>query len=198
MDRMRRMPTVLDIIQPLPTADCGGCTACCDVLGVRELGKPYYARCAHLESGRGCGIYADRPPTCSAYRCAWHLGLLGESIHGRPDQSGILMQIEPENGEIFLEIYEAAPQAFATAGGRVREMVQRIVANERVRRLRAGHPFVRLYPFGSDIAIQFPVSELYDYQPPPADGGVPMWSASPVSDEESFRGKIRPFLMPRS
>jgi epoxyqueuosine reductase QueG len=49
-----------------PDNHCGECTACCDVIGVRALGKPYYARCKHV--GTGCNIYGDRPHSCKIYR----------------------------------------------------------------------------------------------------------------------------------
>ena len=71
-----------------PGEGCGTCTACCDVIGVDSVGKPYYARCPHLDrdhpgggggGGGACTIYADRPHTCREYRCLWHLGML---VHG--------------------------------------------------------------------------------------------------------------------
>jgi hypothetical protein len=191
------VPTILEILDPPPQNDCGGCTACCDVLGVRELGKPYYARCSHLKVGCGCGIYDGRPHTCSHYRCAWHLSLFKDEPDLRPDRSGILMHIEPEREECFLEVYEVAAGALLRHGAGLRRMIERVVSNERVQRLRAGHPFVRIYPFGSDIGVRFPISDLYEYQPPSPDAGVPMWSANAMSPEETFHGKLRAFLMPR-
>src|SRR5271163_3267259 len=62
----------VDITPPRDSADCGECTACCDVQGVVEVGKPAYARCVH--PSHHCEIYESRPATCRGYRCNWHMG----------------------------------------------------------------------------------------------------------------------------
>ena len=40
--------------------ECGDCQACCELVGVQELGKPYASRCAH-QCSTGCAIYALVP-----------------------------------------------------------------------------------------------------------------------------------------
>lgn len=69
---------------------CGGCTACCVVMGIAELGKPMHQDCPHLAApGSGCGIYATRPRECATFRCGWLGGLLRE--RDRPDLLGIMV-----------------------------------------------------------------------------------------------------------
>src|SRR5947208_2316303 len=97
---------------PPPGEGCGPCTACCDVMGVADLGKTYYARCAHL--GAGCGIYADRPRQCQDFRCVWHLGLLGPRADRRPDACGVIFSLDLQDGRWYLAMYEAKPGAADT------------------------------------------------------------------------------------
>jgi hypothetical protein len=52
---------------------CGACTECCKVLSIPEIKKPRWAACPHIESARGCGIYATRPPSCRSFMCGWLL-----------------------------------------------------------------------------------------------------------------------------
>ena len=58
---------------------CGTCSLCCKLLPIRELEKPENQWCVHCRPGDGgCGIYADRPPSCRGFACDWlvnpHLG----------------------------------------------------------------------------------------------------------------------------
>jgi hypothetical protein len=54
---------------------CGSCHACCVLPYLRGLHKARNTPCKHLKpSAQGCcGIYADRPPTCRLFNCAWKL-----------------------------------------------------------------------------------------------------------------------------
>ena len=79
---------------PAPTRTCGDCRACCIVLGFEArpdespFEKPAGEPCPHLCPG-GCGVYADRPPVCGRFRCAW---LQETSLPPalRPDRCGVL------------------------------------------------------------------------------------------------------------
>ena len=73
---------------------CGECRACCVVLGFdaqpdeSPFAKPAGEPCRHLCAG-GCGIYADRPPVCRRFRCAWlQESSLAPSL--RPDRWGVM------------------------------------------------------------------------------------------------------------
>jgi hypothetical protein len=79
---------------PQPGRECGNCVACCHELGIDDpkLHKPEGVACPHLATGLEgghCGIYADRPHTCSTWYCGWRLMPLSDDL--RPDRSGILL-----------------------------------------------------------------------------------------------------------
>lgn len=75
--------------------ECGGCTACCYVIEVKELGKGFRKQCRHVVEGHGCGIWGGpggpggQPVVCARYRCAWAMGFGAEE--DRPDKSGVLI-----------------------------------------------------------------------------------------------------------
>ncbi len=50
---------------------CGDCSLCCKVLAIPELKKPKDEWCPNFVAGTGCGIYADRPPSCHNFACQW-------------------------------------------------------------------------------------------------------------------------------
>lgn len=74
----------------LDKRSCGPCTVCCVELkiDVPELRKKARLPCPHL-AGKGCGIYATRPPVCREFLCGWRLF---EELDDawRPDLSGVL------------------------------------------------------------------------------------------------------------
>jgi hypothetical protein len=73
---------------------CGPCRACCIVTGFdakpgeAPFAKPPNTPCKHLVPG-GCGIYAERPPVCRRFQCAWIAAPnLPEGL--RPDRCGVM------------------------------------------------------------------------------------------------------------
>lgn len=74
---------------------CGGCTACCKILPVVELGKPALTRCDHQRHGKGCTIYERRPPSCRLWSCLW---LTDEQTGNlsRPDRSHYVIDPVPD------------------------------------------------------------------------------------------------------
>lgn len=101
---------------------CGSCTACCETLQVKSLGKGDYEKCKHLRAGpiKGCGVYKDRPEDCSGYECLWLAGII-DSPDFRPDRcgfvvSGSIFKIDDtETGEeepgMYIMIHELRPGA---------------------------------------------------------------------------------------
>jgi hypothetical protein len=188
------MPLNLPVIlNAPPSVDCGGCTVCCDLLGVKELGKPYYARCEHLTPGKGCGTYETRPSACRVFRCAWHLGLFDLKQQWRPDQCGLVFEIQSDANvnAVFLQIYETTPGA--ADGDRALYLARRILADKRFRRLNRGTNTLRLFRFGADVGIAYPTSSLYDVAPP-AGPKIPMKLTGGMS---VFIGTHRGLLMPK-
>ena len=91
---------------------CEGCTACCHVMGVKEISKPHFADCKH-QCETGCSIYGKHPTSCKVYYCGWRSGVTtGE----RPDKSGILVDLVPRSGLVV--VYEVRPGAFADPAAR--------------------------------------------------------------------------------
>ena len=175
--------------KPPPAAGCGPCTLCCDVAGVSELGKPAYARCAHLTTN--CEIYEDRPETCRLYRCAWHLGVMGDRVDRRPDHTGVVFQFEDDQGRWYLVLYEAVPGAAFSE--KARYLAESILKHKRVQNLAFGTPAIRIVPYGSDIPLSYPISDVYEgFTPPegPAETRV-------EGNVLVFAGKTRQMLMPK-
>lgn len=67
---------------------CGTCSACCTVMGVKELDKPVDTPCSHCapKSSKPCLIYEARPESCRVFWCAWRCGFFAD--HMRPDSAG--------------------------------------------------------------------------------------------------------------
>jgi hypothetical protein len=72
---------------------CGDCNACCRIMAVREIDKPRLVRCPHL-AGRGCGVYAERPTSCAAFKCGWLSGF--GAGKDRPDRLGVMLRVEAD------------------------------------------------------------------------------------------------------
>jgi len=50
---------------------CKGCTLCCKIVGISELGKPPGIWCPHCDAKRGCKIYEARPGECRGFYCGY-------------------------------------------------------------------------------------------------------------------------------
>lgn len=143
---------------PLLERGCGHCTACCDALQVKELGKGDYERCKHLRpSGpmRGCKIYKDRPEVCGIYECLWRSGAI-EAAEFRPDKSGFILSLADmsikntetgiEEMEPFIMVHELKPGASRSAMAMVvlehfaTEFLIVEITREGLRRIRNGPP----------------------------------------------------------
>lgn len=83
--------------EPYPGKNCGGCTACCRVVPVREMGVKAFQTCP-MAIKRGCRIYAMRPRSCRTWSCSWLIGALPPEL--RPDRIGVVMDPIPDVGSI--------------------------------------------------------------------------------------------------
>lgn len=140
-----------------PTRECGGCSLCCVVLRVDELGKLGGVPCAKLRPGGGCGIHPTRPDICRAYRCLWLRGGLEHA--DRPDRLGAVLDVTSEAGAPLLAIREARAGAF-TRMPRLREIADeyrqsmpvRITSAEDV--LNPDRPYRVLLPDGEERLVE--------------------------------------------
>ncbi len=81
-------------VSPIPTRECGACTACCSALTIDhiEIQKDAGRLCKNCH-GAGCKIYDDRPTPCRLFYCAWRLWP-SYDLSARPDVTGVLPLID--------------------------------------------------------------------------------------------------------
>jgi hypothetical protein len=94
----------LHLVDVPTTRPCDGCTACCTVLRVKELGKPAHVPCAHL-GGLGCAQYESRPVSCRNWSCLWAQGLISGDEH-RPDRIGLVLDVIVSSMGSYVAAYE--------------------------------------------------------------------------------------------
>jgi hypothetical protein len=92
-NRLDQIAELVDELTPYPGKTCGGCTACCSVVPVRELGTKAWQRCPHVRTPPaahvGCSIYADRPGSCRLWICGWLGADWPDKL--RPDRCGVIV-----------------------------------------------------------------------------------------------------------
>jgi hypothetical protein len=83
---------------------------CCKLLIIDELNKAAGDWCVHVALGKGCGIYADRPEPCRAFRCYW---LMQPKLDDawRPDRCGFLLR-DVGKGVLLVEVDAGKPDAW--------------------------------------------------------------------------------------
>jgi hypothetical protein len=118
--RKRLQRFALQVAQEQAGRRCGGCTACCTVMGVAEVPTPFYSRCPH-ECAGGCAVYDKRPGACRDFYCEWLVGAF--AAEDRPDRLGLLFVPTRFAGEAgaarqCLAAYEVWPGAADTQRGR--------------------------------------------------------------------------------
>lgn len=94
------------------TRECGSCTMCCKVLGIRELEKMPNVMCKHVVKGKGCGIYDVRPPTCRSFSCTWLLtDTMPEEL--KPNKChAVFAMYEQQPDQVTIYVDPGYPHAF--------------------------------------------------------------------------------------
>jgi hypothetical protein len=78
---------------------CDGCTRCCELIPVAEIGVRAFAGCPQRVGvpalRPGCAIYPDRPHSCRAWSCLY---LTNEQFDRelRPDRCGVVFDQHPD------------------------------------------------------------------------------------------------------
>lgn len=141
-----KLPTIPSMLP------CDGCTDCCIVTGVREIGKPYYCDCIHIKDSK-CNIYESRPDSCAEFHCLWQTGIFGRGTDFRPDNFGLLFDIEEESGKTWIAIYETRPHD--RPNPRLLELLDRLVTS--------GYPFhgAKYYKHDAKVGVQYPLKPPY-------------------------------------
>ena len=78
-----------------PARQCGSCGLCCKLVPVASIEKPAGVKCRHQRHGKGCMIYAQRPPDCVWWNCRWLVNDATEQLP-RPDRSHLVIDIMPD------------------------------------------------------------------------------------------------------
>ena len=82
------VPGVAPPSGPPSRPSCDGCSVCCYVLEVPQVGTDEWAPCQY-QCAKGCLIHRVKPARCRDYGCIWRLGVVkGEQY--RPDRLGAL------------------------------------------------------------------------------------------------------------
>jgi len=150
----------LNVIQALSQAidsvrPCDGCTACCYVFGIKELGKPYYQHCEH--QGLGCRIHHKRPTSCRSFECVWRMPFMGNDVVRRPDKLGLIFSVDEDSHGEWLEVYEVRKDALDDAlnGNGVPELIEEMF--EKIGGLRG----IRVYRYGDKVTTSYPINKRY-------------------------------------
>lgn len=127
-----------------PTRSCGECHACCIVPGFDaapgEAGfhKPANTPCPHLVQ-IGCGIYAERPPVCRRFECAWIAAPnLPEAL--RPDRCGVLFCTNDHPRGEGYAVFAYELRKGAADAGLPRWLIEQVSAGLPVLIIRPGQP----------------------------------------------------------
>ena len=90
---------------------CGDCSLCCKVMGVGELAKAPGRWCVHYVRGGGCGVYADRPPSCRSFHCEW---LMSDRLgpEWKPDRARFVLSWEGDKSKLSVVVDPAQPAAW--------------------------------------------------------------------------------------
>jgi len=100
-----------DIPRIVPGRACGSCMMCCKILRIEELDKPTGVWCKHAVTGKGCGIYDDRPRTCRAFFCNWMRDAsLGPEW--KPDRAKLVVRVQRNGTNLEVSVDPSFPRAW--------------------------------------------------------------------------------------
>ena len=89
-----------------PGRSCEGCTLCCKLVGVPEIGLPPGQWCEDCDVGNGCKIYDDRPKPCQGFYCAYLLIPIPECW--APTRAKMVIAPEPVNNRMAIYVDNGA------------------------------------------------------------------------------------------
>lgn len=135
---------------------CGECTACCELMGVKELGKPYSVKCQH-QCAAGCAIYNSRPPSCHHFSCMWKfVPDFGPEL--RPDVCGIMLHpdlsLDGKGKAMFVS--EVWPNAFQSMPALIDQWLDGFCA-----RFKSQNVSVVYVRHGQQVGTDYPTNDYY-------------------------------------
>jgi hypothetical protein len=132
---------------------CGTCMMCCKVPAIEEFAKPPGVWCRHALSGKGCGIYPDRPASCQAFYCLW---MQDESFgpEWKPEKAKFVVYLQRNGVNLQVAVDPNYPNAWTKAPYHAR--IRRWVADGADRGhfvfVRIGTRVIALLP-GGDVDL---------------------------------------------
>lgn len=95
----------------VPGRSCEGCSLCCYMLAVHELGKPIHSWCTHCPTKQRCSIYDARPNECRTFNCGW---LTSASIgdEWQPTRCRMLLTAENDGQRLTVVVHPDRPDAW--------------------------------------------------------------------------------------
>lgn len=105
-----------DVAPPhlVPGRACGTCMMCCKVPAIEEFAKPPGVWCRHATSGKGCGIYEERPGSCRAFYCLW---MQDESFgpEWKPEKAKFVVYVQRNGVNLQVAVDPNFPNAWTKA-----------------------------------------------------------------------------------
>lgn len=135
--------------------ECGECQACCNLVAVEQLRKPYGVNCEH-QCSAGCGIYQNRPGVCRVFACGWKLRP-DMPPELRPEKCGLMLAVEESitvANRLDFYVYEVRSGAFSTMPDSFRQVLNRCLGEK-------PHFGVVFVPFGKHQETTFQPAARY-------------------------------------
>jgi hypothetical protein len=90
---------------------CGSCTLCCKVMYVPQIDKKRDSWCRHCTTGKGCGIYEERPSACREFHCYW---LMNDKLgpEWKPSEAKFVIAAELGGSRISIYVDAQRPDAW--------------------------------------------------------------------------------------
>ncbi len=98
----------------VPGRSCDGCTLCCKLMGIEEIGKARGAWCPDCDKSRGCKIYDSRPEACRTFHCGY-LRIPHLDEHWKPSKARFLINFESAANRIVVHADPDRPEAWKRA-----------------------------------------------------------------------------------
>jgi hypothetical protein len=84
---------------------------CCKVPYIKDFEKAPGAWCSHAVSGKGCGIYPNRPTACQTFYCGWMIDP-GFGPEWKPDKAKFVIWTQPDGAILHVDVDPGFPNAW--------------------------------------------------------------------------------------
>jgi hypothetical protein len=131
----------------VPGRACGTCMMCCKVPAIEEFAKPPGVWCRHAVSGKGCGIYAERPGSCRAFYCLW----MQDDRFGpewKPEKAKFVVYVQQNGVNLQVAVDPSFPNAWTRPpfAARIRKWVSDGAEHGQFVFVRIGQRVIALLP----------------------------------------------------